>query len=46
MMVKRAEVIDAIRAALRRNRIVVLAGPRQCGKTTLAREVLSEESIN
>lgn len=25
---------------------MVLAGPRQCGKTTLARELLSEDSIN
>lgn len=26
--------------------MVVLSGPRQCGKTTLARELLSEDSVN
>ena len=32
--------------ALSRSRVVVLTGPRQCGKTTLARQVLSETSVN
>jgi predicted AAA+ superfamily ATPase len=26
--------------------VVVLTGPRQCGKTTLARQILSEQSVN
>jgi hypothetical protein len=30
----------------RAGRAVMLAGPRQCGKTTLARELLSEKSEN
>lgn len=32
--------------ALDRSRVVVLVGPRQCGKTTLARQLLSEDSVN
>lgn len=46
MIIQRKTLIDAIQAALGRSRIVVLAGPRQCGKTTLARELLPEDSIN
>jgi predicted AAA+ superfamily ATPase len=33
-------------AALRRSRVVLLSGPRQCGKTTLARQLQSERSAN
>jgi uncharacterized protein len=36
----------AIVEALTRNPIAVLAGPRQCGKTTLARTFLPETSLN
>ena len=43
---QRTLMLDSIKAALSRSRIVVLAGPRQCGKTTLARELLSEDSVN
>ena len=32
--------------ALERSPVVVLSGPRQCGKTTLARELLSADSVN
>jgi hypothetical protein len=32
--------------ALARSRVVVLVGPRQSGKTTLARELLEEDSVN
>jgi len=35
-----------MRAALDRAPVVVLSGPRQCGKTTLARELLSPDSVN
>lgn len=34
------------RAALRRSRIVALLGPRQCGKTTLARQFVPARSLN
>lgn len=45
-MVRRDSLLAALRQALTRSRVVVLVGPRQCGKTTLAREFLDEESIN
>ncbi|HLB92907.1 MAG TPA: ATP-binding protein [Terriglobales bacterium] len=35
-----------IRTALRRSRVVALLGPRQCGKTTLAREFVAPDSLN
>ena len=35
-----------IRAALRRSRVVALLGPRQCGKTTLARQFVTSNSLN
>ncbi|MCY4212671.1 MAG: ATP-binding protein [Gammaproteobacteria bacterium] len=35
-----------VEAALRRAPIVALVGPRQCGKTTLARQFLDPESVN
>jgi uncharacterized protein len=35
-----------VRTALRRSRIVALLGPRQCGKTTLAREFVGVDSLN
>jgi hypothetical protein len=35
-----------VRAALRRSRVVALLGPRQCGKTTLARQLVPPESLN
>jgi len=45
-MIKRQAVLSTIKVAIQRSRVVVLSGPRQCGKTTLARELLSEESVN
>lgn len=45
-MIARRPLLDEVRAALKRSRIVMLTGPRQCGKTTLARELLDEDSIN
>ncbi|MDP1652946.1 MAG: ATP-binding protein [Rhodocyclaceae bacterium] len=45
-MIERSASIQAIRTALARSRIVSLVGPRQCGKTTLAREFLTEDSAN
>ena len=35
-----------VRAALRRSRVVALLGPRQCGKTTLARQFVAPDSLN
>lgn len=46
MLVARPSKLAAIETALNRNPAVVLTGPRQCGKTTLARELLSEDSVN
>jgi len=34
-----------VRAALRRSRVVALLGPRQCGKTTLARQFVAPDSL-
>ena len=45
-MIYRAAILKTLKIALSRNRVVVLVGPRQCGKTTLARELLSEDSVN
>ncbi len=45
-MIDRSSILARIRTALRRSRVVLLSGPRQCGKTTIARELLSEGSIN
>lgn len=45
-MIKRTLTTAAIRTALERSRIVALLGPRQCGKTTLARQFVSPESLN
>lgn len=45
-MIERKESIEAIGAALARSRIVTLIGPRQCGKTTLARTFVAEDSAN
>jgi predicted AAA+ superfamily ATPase len=46
MTIQRIAIRASIEAALRRSPVVVLSGPRQCGKTTLARELLSEHSEN
>jgi predicted AAA+ superfamily ATPase len=45
-MIYRKDLHERIKQALDRGRIVVLLGPRQCGKTTLAREFLNPESAN
>jgi predicted AAA+ superfamily ATPase len=45
-MIKRSAILDSIRIALGRAPVVVLSGPRQCGKTTLARELLGPDSVN
>jgi len=45
-MIARTRILDSILSALRRAQVVVLSGPRQCGKTTLAREFLSPDLLN
>ena len=45
-MIDRPADRQAIRAALKRSRVVALLGPRQCGKTTLAREFVAADSLN
>ena len=46
MFVRRERLEGRIRTALSRAPIVVLVGPRQSGKTTLARQLLSVDSPN
>jgi predicted AAA+ superfamily ATPase len=38
--------IELVRHALRRSPVVALLGPRQCGKTTLARTFVAPDSLN
>lgn len=45
-MIPRPEALSELRTALRRSRVVALVGPRQCGKTTLAREIVAPGSPN
>jgi predicted AAA+ superfamily ATPase len=45
-MIERHALFAELGAASSRSRVVLLSGPRQCGKTTLARELLPEESVN
>ncbi len=44
IMVQRPVITEALQTALNRSRIVALLGPRQCGKTTLARQFVSPDS--
>lgn len=43
-MVKRLALLSQIHRALRRSRVVALVGPRQSGKTTLARQIVPPDS--
>jgi predicted AAA+ superfamily ATPase len=45
-MINRKTDLALVRAALKRSRVVALLGPRQCGKTTLARQFVPVDSIN
>lgn len=45
-MIKRSELLSDVRTGLERSRVVALTGPRQCGKTTLARELVASDSPN
>ena len=45
-MIRRNALMKQVTSALARSRVVVLTGPRQCGKTTLARQLVDETSEN
>jgi predicted AAA+ superfamily ATPase len=45
-MIDRTHDLRRVREALRRSRVVTLLGPRQCGKTTLARQFVAADSLN
>ena len=45
-MIERIHLSNSIQSALQRSRVVALIGPRQCGKTTMARKFVSPTSIN
>lgn len=45
-MLSRPDPHAEIERALKRSRVVAVIGPRQCGKTTLAREIVPPESPN
>lgn len=46
MYISRPNLEQMLAAALGRAPVVVLTGPRQCGKTTLARTLVPESSVN
>jgi hypothetical protein len=43
-MIKREDLHQRVCQAIRRNPVVALYGPRQCGKTTLARQIAKAET--
>jgi predicted AAA+ superfamily ATPase len=45
-MIDRKKDVEYVQTALKRSRVVAILGPRQCGKTTLARQFLAPDSIN
>lgn len=45
-MIARNQLIQRVHQALKRSRVVALLGPRQCGKTTLARQIVPASSPN
>src|SRR5690349_12901581 len=46
LVIDRKSDLARVRAGLRRSRVVALLGPRQCGKTTLARQFVAADSLN
>src|SRR5216684_9293714 len=46
LMIDRRADLLSVRTALRRSRVVALLGPHQCGKTTLARQFVTPDSLN
>lgn len=45
-MIERTNLLGETQESLNHNRVVALIGPRQCGKTTLARQILAPVSSN
>lgn len=45
-MIPRKTLLASLKRSLARSRVVILAGPRQSGKTTLARELIDAASVN
>jgi uncharacterized protein len=45
-VIDRKTDLGLVRSALKRSRVVALLGPRQCGKTTLARQLVPSDSLN
>jgi predicted AAA+ superfamily ATPase len=45
-MLERKKLLKQISETLERSRVVALLGPRQCGKTTLARQIVPPDSPN
>lgn len=45
-MIERTNLLRETQESLNHNRVVALIGPRQCGKTTLARQILAPDSSN
>jgi len=45
-MIPRSSYLKQLKRALGRNPVVAMIGPRQCGKTTLARQILPSDHAN
>lgn len=45
-MIARTRLVESVRQALSRSRVVALLGPRQCGKTTVGGQLLAADSSN
>lgn len=45
-MINRKQLKDRLKTSLGRSPVVALLGPRQCGKTTIARTMLASDSPN
>ena len=42
-MINRVELLEQVKYGLKRSPVTAILGPRQCGKTTLAREIGRQE---
>jgi len=46
LVIARSRLVESVRQALSRSRVVALLGPRQCGKTTVGGQLLAADSSN